>query len=178
MSLLDRRLRASFKLAEDNAHLDDVESSVPSRQVLQDSYELLVRARDQDSIVGASATVKSPDLLVVGAEAAIKNSDFVVAAESVHAFFTQAPPKDQVRAVTLFRLAAPAATDDDSRSLRQFYCRALFIQALVEAEKANPNQAVETDVLNGSVAVKQLERAIYYILEALQIALHHRAAGP
>ena len=64
MSLLDRRLRASFKLAEDNAHLDDVESSVPSRQVLQDSYELLVRARDQDSIVGASATVKSPDLLV------------------------------------------------------------------------------------------------------------------
>ena len=40
-SLLDRRLRASFKLAEDNAHLDDVESSVPSRQVLQDSYELL-----------------------------------------------------------------------------------------------------------------------------------------
>ena len=57
MSLLDRRLRASFKLAEDNAHLDDVESSVPSRQVLQDSYELLVRARDQDSIGGASATV-------------------------------------------------------------------------------------------------------------------------
>jgi hypothetical protein len=43
---------------------DDVESSVPSRQVLQDSCELLVRARDQDSIVGASATVKSPDLLV------------------------------------------------------------------------------------------------------------------
>jgi hypothetical protein len=50
------------KLAEDNAHLDDVESSVPSRQVLQDSYELLVRARDQGSIVGARATVKSPDI--------------------------------------------------------------------------------------------------------------------
>jgi hypothetical protein len=107
MSLLDRRLRASFKLAEDNAHLDDVESSVPSRQVLQDSYELLVRARDQDSIVGASATVKSPDLLVVGAEAAIKNSDFVVAAESVHAFFTQAPPKDQVRAPLLCFASPP-----------------------------------------------------------------------
>ena len=44
----------------------------------------------------------------------------------------------------------------------QFLCRALFVQALVEGEKASP--------LNGAAAVRQRRHAISYILHALSIA--------
>jgi len=140
MALLDRNLRSSFALAEAGAANDQTDLVVTSTSVLDSAYKLLVQARDQDNIVAPdSKAVKSPDLLVLGAEAAIKNKDFKTAHEAVRKFFLQAPPHDQ------------------------FYCRALYIQALIEAENAKP--------LNGSEAVYQLQKAIGYVLEALEIAI-------
>jgi hypothetical protein len=140
---LDRKIRAGFSVADRFANVEEADSGINSGGVLKDTYDLLSTAREQDNIHAPDLlAVKSPDLLVTGAEAAIKNEDYTVAEQAVHSFFLQMPPKNQ------------------------FYCRALFIKSLTEAQKAVP--------LSGAEAVRQLDKAISFILEAVEIAKANR----
>ena len=101
---------------------------------VQHAFDLLLDA------TRSGALPKSAELLVLAAEAGVSNELFdAVAQRACDQFFMDNPPQNQ------------------------FYCRALFARALVEAWKARP--------LNGASAVRQLLHAVQFILQALDIAL-------
>ena len=83
----------------------------------------------------------APDSLTKAAESALKNEQPEIAKVAVHEFFLQDPPKNQ------------------------FYCRALFVKAQLEAAKTINAK------LEGAKALKQTQKAIDIIMEALDIIL-------
>ena len=143
---LDRHIRAAFRESEEialRAATLDPAAALEARKRAQEKflevYALFSGAREQRNLPRAGAELTSPELLVLAAEAAVKNERFDLAAEVTLRFFLDA-----------------GGTED------QFLCRALFVQALVEGEKATP--------LHGAAAVRQRRHAISYILHALTIA--------
>lgn len=134
---LDRTLRVSFRLAEELGK--DPEGQAEGRNALRKAYGLLTKGRAQKKdALGAGLELQSPDILVLAAEAAVQNGELEVAAKAVQDFFLQDPPKNQ------------------------FYCRALFVSAQVEAGR--------TASLNGAALVRKVLRAIAFVMEAAEIA--------
>ena len=89
---LDRNIRVAFQISN-----QDEDTSEPlDGKKLEDAYALLMRARVQNNVFGAGGELTSPDVLVLGAEASVKNKRFDLAANALHSFFLQNPPKDQV----------------------------------------------------------------------------------
>jgi hypothetical protein len=132
---LERNIRVLFQGSE--AHALDEEGRGLS--LLAEGYELLLQGRaKQRDLLGSGAELGEADLLVLAAEAAVKNEDFATAADAAHRFFLQGCARNQ------------------------FYCRALFAQAVVESQRAGP--------LRGAAAVLQQQKAVALIMEALDIA--------
>ena len=119
---LDRNIRSGFELSLAHVAARESESTHPARArrlVRRSSAgaragQPLGGQREQGNLSVASGELAKPELLMLAGECAIKNARFEMAAESVRTFFLMDPPRDQ------------------------FYCRALFCQALVESEIARP----------------------------------------
>ena len=114
---LDRKIRVNLQLSEALADPeydgDDFEQrKAQGRKLLKSSFEQLIRGRErQNGILGEGEELSAPDSLTKAAESALKNEQPEIAKVAVHEFFLQDPPKNQ------------------------FYCRALFVKAQLEAAK-------------------------------------------
>lgn len=134
---LDRSIRVGFRLAEELGK--DPEGFAEGKRELRRAFESLNAGRSRPKeILGSGSELKSPDILVLAAEAAVQNQEFGVATKAVQDYFLQTPPQNQ------------------------YFCRALFAKAQVEARAASK--------LHGFDLVHQVLRSVSFLLEAVEVA--------
>ena len=144
---LDRKIRVNIQLSKAFADPeyegeDFDQRKAEGRKLLKASFNQLIRGRErQNGILGEGEELSAPDSLTKAAESALTNEEPGIAKTAVHEFFLQDPPKNQ------------------------FYCRALFVKAQLEGAKTISAK------LEGAKALKQTEKAISIIMEALDIVL-------
>lgn len=111
-----------------------------AKEEFSKGYSLLKKSlQAQGSLTNSQFEILTPEILVLCAETAIKNGKFDVAHDCSELFFLRDPPQDQ------------------------FFCRALFIRAQV--------QAFNSGSATGQDAVNRLEVSIGHILHSIEIAL-------
>eukprot|EP00903_Cladosiphon_okamuranus_P014428 g13389.t1 len=147
---LDLQLRAAFATSVRDAEAAGEAGGDPSHKLLlaqkgkkglEVAFRLLRKARAQNNVPGEGDQLRSPELLVLAAEAAVKNGEFTSAREACHEFFL-----------------------DGGGARDQFYCRALFVKALVVSN------SIGRDGLVGAEAARRRSRAVGFLLQALDIA--------
>ena len=107
---------------------------------LKEAYQLVERTlRSKGSFEYHKSEVLTPEAFLLCAEVAIMNEDYTIAHVGAENFFLTDPPKDQ------------------------FYCRGLFVRALVRAYNARD--------INGMPAIEKVKHCLTYLLEAIDISL-------
>ena len=134
---LDRQVRMLLKSSADKARIYGPGQGTKD---LTQAYKLVERTlRSRGSFEYHKSEVLTPEAFLLCAEVAIMNENYKIAHVGAENFFLTDPPKDQ------------------------FYCRGLFVRALVRAFNARD--------INGMPAVEKVKHCLTYLLEAISISL-------
>ena len=136
---VDRRIRRLFARSNELVKAGIV-GETRAREEFRRGCQLLLKSLDaQGSLTYSNHEILTPEILVLCAETAVANGDFAMAHKASERFFLGHPPEDQ------------------------FFCRALFVRAQV--------QAYNNVDATGQDAVDKTLTAVSSLLRCVEIAL-------